>query len=72
MTRIPNKEPAINEILSKFWVIEEVNGKKGEWSTEAHECEKLFKSTTKHNSFVVQLPIKENTYLGESYTTAKN
>lgn len=42
-----NEKPTINYILSKFWVIEELNGKKAEWSTEAHKCERLFKPTTK-------------------------
>lgn len=74
---IQDGEEALQELLTKFWIQEEVPIKEASRLTpDEQRCEEHFKATHSRDSagrYIVRIPLKSPiTILGNSYTTAHN
>ncbi|XP_037930457.1 uncharacterized protein LOC119665245 [Teleopsis dalmanni] len=69
-------DEALDNILTKFWQLEEINQTDDKFTDAEKKCEKSFAQNTHHNyegRFVVKLPFKEDTtVLGESMQMSMN
>ncbi|XP_037931191.1 uncharacterized protein LOC119666002 [Teleopsis dalmanni] len=69
-------DEALDNILTKFWQLEEINQTDDKFTDAEKKCEESFAQNTHHNHegrFVVKLPFKEDTtVLGESMQMSMN